>query len=85
MKFNSCYHTNEGSNNNSYIGGSAFVGNGFCDDGLNKVECNFDGGDCCGYDHNTGTVSIQCLAYSCSYKSWLGDGFCDDETNIEGE
>ena len=23
-------------------------GNGFCDDSANTLDCNFDGGDCCG-------------------------------------
>ena len=33
------------------------IGNGACDDwpqGLNKVECNYDGGDCCGSNTNLG-------------------------------
>ena len=25
-----------------------FVGDGYCDDGANNLDCNFDGGDCCG-------------------------------------
>ena len=25
-----------------------WVGDGFCDDATNNVECNYDGGDCCG-------------------------------------
>merc|ERR1711992_375708 len=25
-----------------------FIGDGYCDDELNKEECNYDGGDCCG-------------------------------------
>ena len=24
-----------------------WVGNGFCDDPVNILECNFDSGDCC--------------------------------------
>ena len=30
-----------------------WVGDGFCDDATNIIECNYDGGDCCGYDINT--------------------------------
>ena len=30
-----------------------FIGNGFCDDGLNIAECQFDGEDCCGPSVNT--------------------------------
>ena len=26
---------------------NALVGNGFCNDDTNNVECNYDGGDCC--------------------------------------
>ena len=26
-----------------------WVGNGFCDDLANTMECNYDGGDCCGF------------------------------------
>ena len=33
------------------------VGNGFCDDDTNILECNFDGGDCCGPD-------ISCKRFS---------------------
>ena len=30
------------------------LGNGNCDDWLNKVECNYDAGDCCGSNVNIG-------------------------------
>ena len=44
-------------------GGQKFVGNGFCDDGLNKAECNFDAGDCCNSSANTDHCTIcQCLS-----------------------
>ena len=45
------------------IGGQIFVGNGYCDDGLNTAECNFDAGDCCDPSANTDYCSIcQCLS-----------------------
>ena len=44
-----------------FTGGQIFVGNGFCDDGLNTAECNFDGGDCCSPRSNYDYCSIcQC-------------------------
>ena len=30
-----------------------WIGDGYCDDGANSLECNFDGGDCCGPYVNT--------------------------------
>ena len=38
------------------------VGNGFCDDETNILECNFDDGDCCGSNITTTHCSeCQCL------------------------
>ena len=46
-----------------FTGGQRFVGNGYCDDGLNTAECNFDAGDCCGPNANTDyCISCQCLS-----------------------
>ena len=46
-----------------FAGGQIFVGNGYCDDGLNTAECNFDAGDCCGPNANTDyCISCQCLS-----------------------
>ena len=40
----------------------AFKGNGFCDDGNNIMECDFDGGDCCGNQVKHGHCTLcQCL------------------------
>ena len=45
-----------------FTGGQRFVGNGFCDDGVNTAECNFDAGDCCKTGANTDYCIIcQCL------------------------
>ena len=41
---------------------ASWIGNGFCDDELNKVECNFDAGDCCGPNVKTESCDeCQCL------------------------
>ena len=40
-----------------------YVGDGYCDDGNNNQECNFDGGDCCGPNVNTEyCTECQCLS-----------------------
>ena len=33
---------------------AAWVGDGFCDDMTNSFQCNYDGGDCCGSNVDTG-------------------------------
>ena len=39
-----------------------FLGDGFCDDAYNNLDCNYDGGDCCGSNVNTLFCSeCQCL------------------------
>ena len=46
-----------------FAGGQLYVGNGYCDDGLNTAECNFDAGDCCDPSANTDYCNIcQCLS-----------------------
>ena len=38
------------------------IGDRYCDDTTNTLECSFDGGDCCGPDINTQYCSdCQCL------------------------
>ena len=38
-----------------------WVGDGYCDDSTNNMECNYDGGDCCGPNINTQyCVECQC-------------------------
>ena len=47
-----------------------WIGNDYCDDINNNVDCNFDGGDC--YD---GGTTIFCN------QDWIGDEYCDDINN----
>ena len=63
------------------------IGDGFCFDESNNANCNFDGGDCCGYDVKTDFCS-DCRCYfneTCvaGTHPLVGDGFCNDETNNE--
>ena len=51
----------------------AWVGDGYCDDVTNNMECNYDGGDCCLDPVNTQYCSeCQCL-----------DGGITSETTID--
>jgi hypothetical protein len=63
------------------------VGNGFCEDDTNIAECGYDGGDCSGYNIN----SEHCIECTCFHQDtcsagvthvFIGDGRCNDETNI---
>ena len=63
------------------------VGDGFCNDEANHLECNYDGGDCCG----SCVVKLYCSDCEClggyhpgngvSSPS-IGDGICHDDNNI---
>ena len=62
------------------------VGDGFCNDEANHLECNYDGGDCCG----SCVVKLYCSDCQClggdagngvSSPS-IGDGICHDENNV---
>ena len=62
------------------------IGNGFCNDETNNVNCNFDGGDCCGPCVNKKDCSeCFCLGMNISHvgNPIIGDGLCNDETNKE--
>ena len=48
----------DGGSSNSFANNLNFIGNGFCDDGLNNAECQFDGGDCCGPSVNTNFCTL---------------------------
>ena len=37
-----------------------WIGDGFCDDMANRIECNYDGGDCCGSNANY-QFCFECL------------------------
>ena len=52
--------------NNGGCANQAWVGDGYCDDGNNNQECNFDGGDCCGDDVNIDYCS-ECLCLEWRY------------------
>jgi hypothetical protein len=63
------------------------VGNSLCNDETNNLNCNYDGGDCCGYKIN----SEYCTECTCFHNetclaglthAFVGDGVCNDETNI---
>ena len=65
---------------------NVLVGNGFCNDEANRVNCNYDGGDCCGYNIN----SEHCTDCTCFHQetclagvthAFVGDGVCNDKTN----
>ena len=61
------------------------IGDGFCNDETNIENCNYDGGDCCGYNINTDYCS-DCKCYDneacvAGTHPFVGDGFCNDDTN----
>ena len=61
------------------------IGDGFCNDITNNVDCGFDGGDCCGSCVNT----EYCTECTCQGNftglgvpnPLIGDGYCNDITN----
>jgi hypothetical protein len=67
-----------------------YIGDGQCDDETNNADCAWDGGDCCVVDRDTSECT-ECICkdpvyndevVECRNPSWIGDGFCDDETNV---
>ena len=62
------------------------VGDGYCNDNTNNVECGYDHGDCC----FSNVITDYCMNCTChlletcvaGYHPSVGNGFCDDETNI---
>ena len=66
---------------------NALVGNGYCNDETNNVECGYDHGDCCLPNVMTDyCTNCTCLLFeACATGSLppsVGDGYCNDETNI---
>ena len=64
-----------------------WIGDSFCDEKTNVAECDYDGGDCCGYNVNTDFcsdcnchINETCVAGT---HPLVGDGFCNDQTNNE--
>ena len=61
------------------------LGNNYCDDETNNVDCYYDGGDCCGYNVNSEhCTDCTCfLLETCDARvhPLVTDGFCNDETN----
>ena len=54
---------------------------------LNNPKCNYDGGDCCGFNVNTDWCS-KCICYedlNCEAPlDLIANGFCNDESNNAG-
>ena len=49
--------------NNPNCSNAGWIGDGWCDDVTNNIQCNYDGGDCCGANINTQyCVVCQCLS-----------------------
>ena len=66
------------------------LGDGYCHDITNTAECDYDGGDCCDYEWNIKRdYCSECTCHiieTCTSERGhplAGDGFCNDETNIE--
>ena len=83
-----CFQSNKLSSDNLLFSGCPhphWIADGVCDDKTNTEECDYDGGDCCGYNVNTNFcsdcrcyVSETCVAGT---HPLVGDGYCNDETN----
>ena len=52
--------TGQGSTNPTTTGGcnTGWIGDTYCDDINNNLYCNYDGGDCCGPNINTGDCTV---------------------------
>ena len=66
------------------------MGDGYCDDRLNWLVCDFDSGDCCGPEVNSlFCKDCQCLEEElpilkgCFFVDILGNGVCDEFANNE--
>ena len=70
---------------------SSLVGDNVCDDPLNNLDCNFDGGDCCGlrvsYDFCTNCTCsnpdfFSNVGLKCAKPDSFNNLICDDENNV---
>ena len=54
--------TGQGSTNSTTAGGCtgnpSWIGDGYCDDNNNNMDCSYDGGDCCGCNVETSYCSV---------------------------
>ena len=64
------------------------IGNGFCNDETNNMECDYDGGDCCGtcvfLEYCSNCDCLGGITSTGFTHPLIGNGFCDEETNIIG-
>ena len=63
-----------------------YIGDSYCDDENNNLECNYDSGDCCGPNVNT-QYCTECICFEdldCAVPlELIANGFCNDEANTE--
>ena len=61
------------------------VGDGFCNDATNNEECNYDGGDCCGFcvikDYCSECECLEGESGSMNINPLINNGFCNEEAN----
>ncbi len=63
-----------------------WIGDGLCDPGANKLECDYDGGDCCLQPSNCSVCYDSCLCHEtgiehCNCQFGLTDEKCDGTKN----
>ena len=63
----------------------SLIGDGYCNDEVNILDCDYDGGDCCGSCINTDLcTNCFCLGNITGNgvpNALIGNGYCNDETN----
>ena len=57
------------------------VANGFCEDISNTPSCNYDGGDCCGFD----VITDYCYFCQCVIDELGAFGIGNDAENVNSE
>ena len=67
------------------VGVHPLVGDGYCHDELNNLDCDYDGGDCCGscilLEYCTECACYGNISANGIQNSLVGDGYCNDDTN----